>query len=681
MSGVSIASSTVVGIEEQSTPDRSRDWRRLTISAALLVTVVEALLLQRKHGLFTGGFLSINQFGTWADGLAFMMVVLLLNATVVAPICAAAMLLGRSARLRPRALRFGAFAAGAAPLLAADFLMYQIWSYLGDTFDSQLMFELTGRRVSEMFVVAAPLVTRPLFVGILLVAVVVGFTLFVHRLQRTAAAAPVIPTRGAILRGSGALLLSSATIAMGVGLSSESMAFGLRRTPAGDVTLRLLDRLTDFDGDGYGLLRNPRDTAPFNASIHPYALEIPGNGIDENGLAGDLPLECANYKEVHPASAPWPSRPPVVLFVLESFRADAVGASLNGHAVTPVLNDLALQGARVDSAWSHNGFTRQSRFHILTGSLIGRDSTSLLDDFKDHGYDVAYFSAQDETAFGDPRINYDRVDKYYDAKQDVSRRYSTYTTAGSLAVPFNVVEERIGAYLQERRSTAPLFIYVNFHDTHYPYTHPFLKDLLGVESLRPSLISPARRGELWRTYLNAAANVDAAIGRVMDVVTISVGAPPAVVVIGDHGESLFDEGILGHGYALNSAQTRIPLIVKGLPLRIRTPFGQANLRDAVNDALTGVNPLDARPIVENGTGTKVFQYLGPIETPGQIGWLSESEQFTYDFRSNRVGLWDTTMAPADLVGVPKDTFADLVHYWESIQLAFSGRRLPEDPSH
>ena len=51
-------------------------------------------------------------------------------------------------------------------------------------------------------------------------------------------------------------------------------------------------------------------------------------------------------------------------------------------------------------------------------------------------------------------------------------------------------------------------------------------------------------------------------------------------MLADHGESLFDEGFLGHGYALNDAQTRIPLIVSGLPLRLVEPFGQVDLRDA-----------------------------------------------------------------------------------------------------
>ena len=649
--------------------DRSRDWRRLTWSTALLVTLVEAGLLQRKYGLFTGGFLAANPLGTWLDCVAFLGVVYLLNATAAAPLCAAALIAGRAAGLRPRALRFVAFAAGAAPILTADFLQYQLWSFLGDAFDFHLMFELTGRRVSEIFAVTAPLIARPLSLGLLLLVVLLAITWLLNRLQRHAADAPLVPAPRAVLRSLVELTLVAAVITTAVGVSSDAMAYGLRRTPVGDVALRVLDEATDFDRDGYGLLKSPRDSAPFDARIHPYALEVPGNGIDENGLGGDLPLDRAVYKEPPPPTDAWPARPPVILFVLESFRADVVGARYGGHEVTPVMDALAQRGVKVESAWSHNGFTRQSRFHILSGSLTGRRGTSLLDDFKNHGYEVAYFSAQDDSAFGGGDISYDRVDKYYDARQDIARRYTAYVTPGSLAVPFNVLEEHIGDYLRDRRSTGPLFLYVNFHDTHYPYNHAGLKNILGGDPLPASLISPGRRADLWRTYLNAAANVDAAIGRVIDGVRTSVGATPAVVIISDHGESLFDGGFLGHGYALNEPQTRIPMIVAGLPMRINVPFGQASLRDAFNAALAGSVGLDVRPTVDSTRDVRVFQYLGPLETPGQIGWLTGEGQLTYDFRTNDVAVWGSNVKPGALVGEPQRAFTDLVHTWESMQLA------------
>ena len=89
---------------------------------------------------------------------------------------------------------------------------------------------------------------------------------------------------------------------------------------------------------------------------------------------------------------------------------------------------------------------------------------------------------------------------------------------GSLAVPLSVVLDRVHEYLQERQSKAPLFLYVNFHDTHYPYNHPGLENLLGVDLLPPSQISASRRVELLRTYLNATSNVDRAIGTVIGTV-------------------------------------------------------------------------------------------------------------------------------------------------------------------
>ena len=260
----------------------------MTSLAALLVTLVEAALLQRKYGLFTGGFLSVNYMPTWADGLAFISVVFLLNATVVAPATAAALMLGRALRLRPWALRFVAIAAGCGPLLIADFLMYELWAYLGDAFDVHLIYQLTGGHVAEMRAVAAPLVARPLYAGLLLLIVLVASTWLINRVQRGVTIVIIVPRPIVIVRTSLGLAALSATMMTSMALSSDAMVYGLRRIPAGALALQVLDRLSDFDRDGYGFLQNPRDAAPFDAAIHPYARETPGNGVDENGLAGDL---------------------------------------------------------------------------------------------------------------------------------------------------------------------------------------------------------------------------------------------------------------------------------------------------------------------------------------------------------------------------------------------------------
>ena len=49
---------------------------------------------------------------------------------------------------------------------------------------------------------------------------------------------------------------------------------------------------------------------------------------------------AASIPEWHPSALPWRNRPPVILFVLESVRADAVGSFFGGRRVTPVLDSL-----------------------------------------------------------------------------------------------------------------------------------------------------------------------------------------------------------------------------------------------------------------------------------------------------------------------------------------------------
>jgi hypothetical protein len=647
---------------------RSKVWRQIAIVAGVLVTIPEALLLQRKYGLFTGGFLSASPLPTWMDTAAFLAIVLLLNVTVAAPFSAIALGVAQRLQLRPLARWFLAIAAGSSPVLAVDFLSYRLWTFVGDAFDFRLSYQLIGRRVSEMLAVSAPLLARPLAFGGMVATGIIAMTVVLHRLD--GGRIPVIagPRWRAALIGSVDLAVLSAAIMTGVGLSSDTMRRGLSSMPLASAWFHVLNRLSDFDGDGYGLFVYPRDTAPFNSAVHPYALEVPGNGIDEDGVGGDLPRDQKPYTEPAPPTSPWPVRPPVLVFLLESVRADVVGAYYHGRPVTPTLDALARTGLKVESAWSHNGFTRQSRFHMLTGSMIGRDGTSLLDDFKNHGYDVAYFSAQDDTAFGATEVNRARIDKYFDARQDVSQRYSTYTTPGSLAIPSGVLEDQIYEYLRDRKGQHPLFMYVNFQDTHYPYNHSWLKPIMTSDPLATSLIAPSRRSDLWATYLNATANVDEAIGRVIEAVHRSVGVAPAAIVLSDHGESLFDGGFLGHGYVLNTPQTEIPMIVSGLPLRVTVPFGQADLRDSIDNALDGTVSLDARPTVVSNGG-RVFQYLGSLEAPGEIAWLTREGRITYDFRTNHVGLWDSTLNPDALVGEPKKAFLDLVYTWERMRLA------------
>jgi hypothetical protein len=418
------------------------------------------------------------------------------------------------------------------------------------------------------------------------------------------------------------------------------------------------------------MLGRPADPALFDERVRPYAIEIPANGVDEDGVAGDLPVGTPHVAPSG-ASPAMAYKPDVVLVVLESFRADAVGAAVDGRPVTPVLDALARRGVAVPHAYSHNGYTVQARQHIFSGSLADIRGTTIIDDFNANGYETAYFSGQDESFGGAPLgAPFEHAQVAYDARADQDRRYSTFSTPGSLAVPYPVLLERVTAFLRGRRSDKPLFLYVNFHDTHFPYHHAGIEPLLSKTALPQNEIVPGRARQLRTTYLNTAANVDRAIGQLLATATQTLGREPGTVVLSDHGESLFDEGFLGHGYALNEAQTLIPLIVANLPATVPEPVGQSEVRDILRQALSSADHEGRAPVVVPDRSRSVFQYLGNIDRPAQIALTGLDRRVLYDFRSGRAraddGPW---MAPAALAPEDARRWRELVATWERMLIA------------
>ena len=646
-----------------------RLWCVVSLVGGALVSVAEAALLQQTRSFFTGGFLATDYLRGPAAVAGFALMSWLCDAAVVGVLSAIVMwALGRHG-LGVRAVALAGLIAGVGPLIVADIVSAQLLRYVGDAIDLSLMFELTGRSVKEILAVASAHVMAPVALIAFGSGVAGGCVWLVNRF---AGGTPVTRAPAAAL-GIPLLLLVIAipTVTMAAA-ASDAFENGLLRKPAGRLIASVVEVLSDVDRDGFGIGGRIADPSPFSASVFPYAIDVPGNGIDEDGIGGDLPAAAAPYTEAA-STAAWVRHPDVVLFVLESFRADLVGSRDHDHPVTPVIDALAARGASATRAYSHNGYTAQSRFHIFSGSLAGvRDGRTLIDDFKQNGYTTAYFSGQDES-FGGPAYSsgFERADVHYDARDDEARRYSGFSTPGSLAVPFTLVNERVTTFLHSYGASAkPLFLYVNYEDTHFPYWHPGIQTVTSSVRVQRAQIAPERAADLHSMYANTAANLDRAIGAVIATVRQTRGADPAIVITGDHGESLYEEGFLGHGYALNDVQTHIPLVVANLPMVIREPFGQSDLRDAIGDALRTAPEVPAVPRVVPSDG-EVFQYLGTLPRPRQIAFVArQGARMIYDFRNGRAqigdGEWrrfsevERSQAPA-LLG--------LVQYWERMMIA------------
>ena len=655
------------------------EWALLTGLAAVVATTFDALLLERKIGLFGGGYLAEDHLRGWTETAAFLSASLLADAAILGLLVGPALWVASRLRLNTAGRTFLTLSLTLLPVIVGNFISYELFHYLGDLLNASVLFDLTGRSPAEALAIAMPHMAGPLLVLLVVACAILALGWALNRWVPAPFGPELHEPAGhrRVLRLMAALLVIGVT-AFAVGrLSHPAIDAGLTRKPSGQALGYLVESVTDVDGDGYGLFSRVADPDPWSATIEPYALETPGNGIDENGVGGDLPADLPPYGEGAATPGQWTRTPPVVLVILETFRSDVVGLTADGKPVTPTLNALAGRGAAADLAFSHNGYTIQSRYHLFTGSLAEvRGGTSLIDDFKAHGYEIAFFSAQDESFGGEFDVGLDRADVVYDARQDVNRRFSQFTSPGSLAVPYTVLLERVTAFLERRDPSRPLFLHLNFQDAHFPYHHAGILPLLNGTVLARAEIGADRTGELRSMYLNTVANVDRALGQALDIVRRTVGEEPAVIATSDHGESLFEDGALGHGYALNDPQTRIPLVVAGLPMHLTEPMGQSDLRDAIWDALEA--PDGAGPTLERDPSKQVFQYVGVLRTPKQIALRSASGRVTYSFQHRRVKIDEGPWRGIDTLSTDEQReFLRVVHTWERMRLAQARRRSTE----
>jgi hypothetical protein len=412
-------------LARQSVPVWPWQWVVLTALGAIMETTLDAALLQRKYDFFTGGFLSIAHLQGVADTVAFIVTSLIADAAVLSLLVGVGLWVFSRTPCHQGVRSVVVLGIALSPLVITNFFSYRLMAYIGDVFDLGLLFELAGGNPLEILAVSFPQLIAAVLMVCGVVTLVSGGIWALHRyLPSEPDHTPREPWVRKLLVLPTIVFISGLGISSAARMSSDVLDHGLRRKPSVALLGEIVEWCSDVDRDGYGLLRQPIDPAPFDPHVFPYAIDLPGNGIDDNGVGEDLPLERAGYTENGAYTPPWRFTPPIVFILLESFRADVIGALHHGTPVTPVLNALAARGISVQHAFSHNGYTVQSRHHLFAGSLANlREGTSLINDLQANGYQVAYFSAQDES-FGDSAmgIGFDRADIAYDARIEPHRR-------------------------------------------------------------------------------------------------------------------------------------------------------------------------------------------------------------------------------------------------------------------
>ncbi|NQZ97022.1 MAG: sulfatase [Myxococcales bacterium] len=353
------------------------------------------------------------------------------------------------------------------------------------------------------------------------------------------------------------------------------------------------------------------------------------------------------------------STPHVLLLVIESLRADALTPD-----IMPNLWRFSERGARGERHYSGSNVSHLGWFSMLYARLpfsyrVYIDSGQpvlFAETFARAGYRNRLVAASHVTFGGLERFLGDshfEVDLFHEEPLSWQRD--------------PLVVERSMEILRD--SQEPQFLVAYPMATHFPYLVPPEADNLDsardddLNGLDPDLRNQSK--DLMRRYRNAAHYVDTLLAPWLDEIDLT---RVLVVVTGDHGESLYDDGVLGHFSRLSEVQIRVPLIIAGPGVEadrvIAGPTSHVDLLPTVL-RLLGASPdalaaLPGRDLFAAQVAPAVVGVLdrrAPRQHPAQLLLLSGDARYAVKLPHEGRGLELT--GPMKLDGLPASAWEDI----------------------
>jgi len=645
-------------------------WRyRRLLSLLIVVFVVqffELILLHFKYTIFTGGFLQQFSYQTSYDRIAFILLSFWFDTILFGFLALIWFHFSDKLNKNGLASYYNYIVFSLLFMGCWLGLKFEVLSYFNDTINFQIIKNIGGGSLRSALLYASNEITLVISVILAVFFMVVIGARAIARFQYTHTA-DIDKIKSARLYPIFFIALLLTPIITFVISESAFLRYGMQKKTSYQLINHVLDNISDFDLDGFGIFSNPRDKDNFNSSLYPGALDIPGNGVDEDGFLGDalIPdISVDRLKAINPEKGKH-----IILIILESARADLLDKKVNGQYVAPILKEIAEKGTSINNAYSHTGYTVTSLNAIFNRNLIGKNDNNLLGFLRKSEYQVSIISGQDES-FGGVATSTDMKDdevSYFDARTAIDDRVYVSKESGSLRLS----EERVVKQFEERAAeldySKPQFIYLNFQAAHFPYSHSKMVKRITQHLIPRSEINISNKSRVEDAYWNAIANADWAVGEILKTLEQhEVLDNSTVVILGDHGESLFDNGFLGHGYAINDIQTRIPLIINDPDIMVTEAIGQIDVAEMLIRSALGLNNhwTDKDKVV--------FQLVGSLNKPVLIAHVKNGGQRTlFDFRTERVffselKLWKS-YEEAVVDAKFKYRLETLIRDWESLR--------------
>lgn len=331
----------------------------------------------------------------------------------------------------------------------------------------------------------------------------------------------------------------------------------------------------------------------------------------------------------------------VILYLVDTLRADHLGCYGYGRPVSPRIDAFARQGVLFRHTVAHSSWTRPTTATLLTGLLprthgvyghrdaLAQEAVTLAESLRERGYRTAGIITNPQVArnFG--------LDQGFET-------YNMLYRKGRAATDVNVAAAE---WLKSvEGSGAPFFLYLHTMEPHAPYAPPpvFRKRFApGVEDERLTRlqfveqlernqvpVTPELRRDLIDLYDAEIAANDAAFGALLDLLAQRALLEETVIVfVSDHGEEFFDHGSWQHGKTLYTEMLDIPLIVRAPGMAagkvVKRQAQQVDLVPTVLDllGLSVPDALEGRSLVPWMTGEGE-----PATDPAEevaFSWLEE----------------------------------------------------------
>jgi arylsulfatase len=296
-------------------------------------------------------------------------------------------------------------------------------------------------------------------------------------------------------------------------------------------------------------------------------------------LAGVLPL-------VGRAEPVAPRAPDIIFILIDTLRADRVGAFGNRRGLTPFLDSLAARGTAFQRTYAQSSWTSPSIASLLTSRFVSQHGVvspfSVLQDAENtlpealqrSGYMTAGFVANDlmASAFGMAQ-GYD----HYEA-------FPTQSSDTGLPMPVRapVLNDAALGWLgtnaaKGQKSRRPYFVYLHYMEPHSPYapSPEAMKHVLGSppwhdvkevnDTFFMSMKGPVERRALQSiedTYDAQVLTLDRQLAQFFETLeSRGLLEHAAIVVTADHGEEFKEHGLMSHGNTLFNEVTHVPLVV------------------------------------------------------------------------------------------------------------------------